>query len=105
VSNTDGVPSGARYRRAINMPGFEKTKPRIDYPCPWLFKVIGSNREDLARAIAGVMGERQHLLFYSHASRTGKYHSFNLEVVVESESHRDELYRSLAACAVIKAVL
>ncbi len=80
-------------------------KPKIDYPCPWLYKVIGGAREELAAAIGEVMGERQHLVTYSHASRTGKYHSFNLEVVVESEAHRDELYRVLSACAIVKAVL
>jgi putative lipoic acid-binding regulatory protein len=87
------------------MEGFSQNKPKIDYPSPWLFKVIGVDREALPRAIAEVLGERRHLLVYSNASRTGKYHSFNLEVVVESEIHRDELYRSLAACAVIMTVL
>jgi len=87
------------------MEGFCKRKPKIDYPCPWLFKVIGSDREALAAAITEVLGERQHLLTYSKSSGNGKYHSFNLEVVVESETHRDELYRTLAARAVIKTVL
>ncbi len=87
------------------MEGFCERKPKIDYPCPWLFKVIGGDRSALAAAIAEVVGERQHLLTYSNTSSSGKYHSFNLEVVVESESHRDELYQTLAACAVVKTVL
>jgi len=87
------------------MEGTCQRKPKIDYPCPWLFKVIGGDRHALAAAIAEVLGERQHLLIYSRASSSGKYHSFNLEVVVESEDHRNELYRTLAACTVIKTVL
>jgi putative lipoic acid-binding regulatory protein len=87
------------------MEGTCQRKPKIDYPCPWLFKVIGGDREALAATIAEVLGERQHLLTFSNASSSGKYHSFNLEVVVESEKHRDELYRTLAACEVIKTVL
>lgn len=87
------------------MEGFCQRKPKIDYPCPWLFKVIGGEREVLAAAIAGVLGGRQHLLVYSHTSSSGKYHSFNLEVVVESEAQRDQLYQALAACAVVRTVL
>jgi uncharacterized protein len=87
------------------MEGFCERKPKIDYPCPWLFKVIGVNREAMVAAIAEVLGERQHLLSYSNTSSSGKYHSFNLEVVVESENHRDKLYHTLAACTVVKTVL
>lgn len=80
-------------------------KPKIDYPCPWLFKVIGVDREAVAAAIAGVVGDAGHLLHYAHTSSGGKYHSFNLELIVESEAHRDRLYRELATCAVIRVVL
>lgn len=80
-------------------------KPKIDYPCPWLFKVIGVEREAVAAAIAEVVGKAEHLLTYAHSSSGGKYHSFNLELVVESEAHRDQFYRELAACAVVKVVI
>lgn len=80
-------------------------KPKIDYPCPWLFKVIGADREAVAAAIAGVVGEAEHLLVYANSSSGGKYHSFNLELVVESEAHRDRLYLELSACAVVRMVL
>lgn len=80
-------------------------KPRIDYPCPWLFKVIGVDREAVAVAIVEVVGEAEHLLTYANSSSGGKYHSFNLELVVESETHRDHFYRELAARAVVKVVI
>ena len=87
------------------MEGFCRTKPDIDYPCSWLFKVIGGDREAVAAAIAEVVGEAEHVATYSHSSRCGKYSSFNLEMMVESESHRDDLYNSLAASPVVKVVL
>lgn len=87
------------------MPGFCRTRPEINYPCPWLFKVIGVDRPAVAAAVAEVVGGAEHLLTYSHSSSGGKYHSFNLELVVESEAHRDRLYRELAACVVIRVVL
>jgi hypothetical protein len=80
-------------------------KPQIDYPCPWLFKVIGVDREAVAAAIAEVVGEAEHLLTYAHSSSGGKYHSFNLELVVANEAHRDRLYRELSDCAVVRVVL
>ena len=82
-----------------------RTKPEIDYPCLWLFKVIGGGREAVAAAIAQVVGETEHIVTYSHSSRCGKYHSFNLELLVASEAHRDDLYQALAAPAAVKVVL
>lgn len=87
------------------MQGYCPEKPKIDYPCPWLFKVIGVDREAVAAAIAGVVGEAEHLVVHANSSSGGKYHSFDLELVVESEAHRDRLYRELSACAVVKVVL
>ena len=82
-----------------------RSKPDIEYPCHWLFKVIGGGSEAVAAAIAEVMGETAHIVISSHASSGGRYHSFNLELTVTSESHRDDLYRALAACPVVKVVL
>jgi len=67
--------------------------------------VIGGERQSVAAAITAVVGASEHLLTYSHASSGGKYHSFSLELVVESEAHRDRLYRELLACAVVRVVL
>ena len=82
-----------------------QSKPEINYPCPWLFKVIGGGREAIAAAIAEVVREAPHIVTFSHSSSCGRYHSFNLELVVESETHRDQLYHDLAACPVVKVVL
>ena len=80
-------------------------KPKIDYPCPWLFKVIGVGCAEVAEAIAEVVGEAEHHVVCANSSSGGKYHSFNLELVVESEAHRDRLYRELSACSVVRVVL
>lgn len=80
-------------------------KPKIDYPCLWLYKVIGEDRAAVAAAIAEVVGAAEHLVVCANSSSGGKYHSFNLELVVESEAHRDRLYCELSACAVVRVVL
>lgn len=82
-----------------------RRKPDINYPCPWLFKVIGGECDAVAAAIAEVVGDAEHIVCEAHSSSGGKYHSFNLELIVESETHRDELYVALAAYAVVKVVL
>lgn len=80
-------------------------KPDIQYPCLWLFKVIGGGREAVASAIAEVVGTAEHVVSYSHSSRCGKYHSFNLELMVANETYRDQLYNALAAFPAVKVVL
>lgn len=87
------------------MQGPCQDKPKIDYPCLWLFKVIGGDRAAVVAAIAEVVGATEHLVVHAHSSSGGKYHSFDLELVVESEAHRDRLYRELAACGVVRVVL
>ena len=82
-----------------------QTRPDIDYPCPWLFKVIGSGYREVETAIKEVVGDASFKITPSNASRGGKYHSVNLEMEVASEEHRLAIYRDLGACASIKVVL
>jgi len=80
-------------------------KPKIDYPCSWLYKVIGIGREEVELAIIEILGEGHYSITYSSVSSSGKYHSLNLEIEVVSEQNRDNIYNSLAAHAAIKVVL
>ncbi|MCK4838087.1 MAG: DUF493 domain-containing protein [Desulfobulbaceae bacterium] len=82
-----------------------QTKPEIDYPCQWLFKVIGSGCQEVEAAIKEVVGDASFKITPSKASSGGKYHSVNLEMEVTSEEYRLAIYRNLGACASIKVVL
>lgn len=82
-----------------------QTRPDIDYPCPWLFKVIGYGVREIEEAIKEVVGEVPCKITSSHASSSGKYHSVNLEMEVANEEHRLGIYRDLGVCAAIKVVL
>jgi len=79
--------------------------PDIAYPCPWGYKVIGSDAERLLGAIAEVIQERPHTVTPSHRSITGKYHCFDLELVVTSEECRLEIYEGLRRHPAVKIVL
>ncbi len=69
----------------------------LDYPCSWSYTVIGSDQARLARAIATVVQERPCRISPAKSSRTGKYQSMHLELVVGDEAERTELYLALKA--------
>ena len=82
-----------------------QTKPKIDYPCPWLFKVIGFDRQEIEQVIAEIVGGIPFTVTTSNASSGGRYQSVNLEMEVTSEENRDSIYQNLAAHSAIKVVL
>ena len=79
--------------------------PEIDYPCPWGYKVIGTDVGRLRSAIAEVIQERPHTVTPSNRSLTGKYHCLELEIVVTSEACRVEIYEGLCRHPAVKIVL
>ena len=79
--------------------------PEIDYPCPWGYKVIGTDMERLRSAIAEVIQERPHTVTPSNRSVTGKYHCLNVDIVVASEECRLEIYEGLRRHPAVKIVL
>ncbi len=89
----------------INSPYSCKQKPKIDYPCDWLFKVIGENKEAIKEGVDQVLTDKEFTFAYSHTSSGGKYHSFNVELVVESEEERLSIYNRLANHIAIKVVI
>jgi putative lipoic acid-binding regulatory protein len=80
-------------------------KIQIDYPCLWLFKVIGSDPEKLHQALLEVINDRSCNISYSNSSSTDKYHCLNLEITVQNESDRNAIYMTLKAHPLVKIVL
>jgi uncharacterized protein len=79
-------------------------KPEVSYPCHWHYKVIGMQKEDLIQAIREIVCESDHQLSSSKKSRSGKYHSFNLEIFVESEESRNFFFNKLRAHTAVTMV-
>lgn len=77
----------------------------IAYPCEWLYKVIGSDKESVHRAVADIIQENTYHIATSKSSRTGKYQSFNVKVTVHNKETRDKIYKELSAHSNIKLVL
>lgn len=80
-------------------------KLELTYPCDWRYKIVGEEREKLERAIREVIIERTHTLAHSNTSRTGKYVSLNLDLLVHNEDDRQFIFEALKAHPDVKMVL
>jgi putative lipoic acid-binding regulatory protein len=80
-------------------------KLELEYPCNWCYKVISSEREALQNAIKDVVNEREYKLSDSNSSKTGKYVSMNLDMLVHNEDDRQFIYDALKKHQDIKMVL
>lgn len=69
-------------------------KPVIEYPCSWTYKLVSKTAED-AKAAAEEHVQGAFSLNLSKTSKTAKYISFNLELIVKNEEHRNMLYQNL----------
>jgi len=82
-----------------------KEKLELAYPCNWAYKLIAGEKEALEKAIHDVIQERDHSLEHSNNSKSGKYISMNLELLVHNEDDRNFIYEALKAHNNIKMVL
>ena len=80
-------------------------KLELDYPCSWCYKVIASEQQALQSAIKDVIDEREHKLTESNTSKSGKFISMNLDMLVHSEDDRQFIYDALKKHQDIKMVL
>ena len=80
-------------------------KLELEYPCPWVYKVVGKEQDLIRQAIADVFQERECLVTVSNSSRTGKYHCLNAEIVVQDEEDRMANYAALKKHPAVTIVL
>ncbi len=66
----------------------------IDYPCEWIYKVIGSDKESVHNAIVDIIRDSEYNITDSNTSKTGKYLSFNVTVMVGDEAYRNKTYQA-----------
>ncbi|MFH1062664.1 MAG: DUF493 domain-containing protein [Candidatus Omnitrophota bacterium] len=82
-------------------------KGKIQYPCQWLYKVIGADRDKLEKALIGIIPQDNDSIKmeFSNISKKGSYLAFNVAIKVENEQQRDLIYTKLKKHPDIKAVL
>ena len=70
-------------------------EPEIIYPNFWEYKIILLDSDNTEAIVQGVVGERQHKITPSKSSKEGKYKSYNLSVLVNSNEERLEIFSAL----------
>ena len=77
----------------------------MEYPCRWIYKIIGSDDRAIKRAVEEIVKGRDYTVTPSNVSRTGRYRSLNLEMTVDEEGHRTGIYDKLQSHPAVKMVL
>ena len=73
-----------------------KTRPDIEYPTKWGFKLIGRDKVALETCIKEIMkieGEKEHICALGNVSKTGKFHSYNASCTVDTEEERNRIFK------------
>ena len=70
-----------------------KTKPDIDYPTNWGYKLIGRDKKKLLSCIKEAMGKKEHLCSLGNVSKTGKFTTYNASCTVETEEERNRIFK------------
>lgn len=83
----------------------KQQKLQLQYPCPWVYKIIGADADEMKNAVYDIVRDRSCTISLSRQSEAAKYFSLNVELTVESESHRKDLYEALKAHRAITFVL
>ena len=83
----------------------KKQKFQLEYPCPWVYKIIGPDKDKMEAAVAEIVRDCKYKISPSRSSKTDKYHCLNVELTVGSESQRTSLYEALKAHPAVKMVL
>lgn len=79
-------------------------KIRIDYPCCWFYKVIGSDEAKMRVVISDVTAGKGEVIALRR-SANGKYLTLNVAVEVDDERTRIAIYDALRKDPSVKMVL
>ena len=83
----------------------KEQKLNLKYPCAWIYKIIGADPDDMKAAVSKIIQDRACSITHSRSSKTSKYNCLNVEIMVDSESHRKIIYEALKDHPAIKMVL
>ncbi|HMN47960.1 MAG TPA: DUF493 domain-containing protein [Ignavibacteriaceae bacterium] len=83
----------------------DNKKPNIEYPCNWDYKIIGTDVDEIIKAIELIADGMEYEISSSKVSSNGNYFSLNLKVFVTSEVIRDIIFSKLVANEFVKMVL
>jgi putative lipoic acid-binding regulatory protein len=80
-------------------------KPEISYPTNWEYKVIGEDKAKTKKAVKDIVNDKEHTIKESKKSKTGKYTSFSVNVLVFNEDERLFFFEEFSKHKEIKYVV
>ena len=83
----------------------EKKKPEVIYPCLWTYSVIGQDEEDLRLCVGEVLRGRPHKVSFGQQSPEKKYTAMRVDLTVDNQSDRDQLFHAFRQHPKVKFVL
>ena len=83
----------------------KKKKPEVSYPCQWTYAIIGQDEEDLLLCIGEILRGRKHTATFARQSPQKKYTALHIDILVESQRDRDELFTAFRDHPKVKFVL
>lgn len=91
--------------REDTMSASDRQKLDLDYPCLWIYKIIGPNQDELQNAVHNILQKRQYRITLSRISPTARYISMNVELTVENDADRVAVYEALKTHRAVTMVL
>lgn len=76
-----------------------RKKAKIDYPVLWNYKVIIDSKKDINDEIKSVISGFKSKITDSKTSNGGKYKSYNIKIMVNSEEERLDIFMKLKKIA------
>ncbi|MCE5212037.1 MAG: DUF493 domain-containing protein [Deltaproteobacteria bacterium] len=80
-------------------------KLKLEYPCTWIYKIIGVDQDEMSSAVREIIQDRSCSITLSRLSKNARYCCLNVAVTVESESHRQSIYEAMKSNPAIKIIL
>lgn len=70
-------------------------KAEINYPSFWEYRVIFDKNDDVNKIAAEVLKDYEYKISFSKFSSGGKYASYSMNVLVNSDAQRVEIFTNL----------
>ncbi len=80
-------------------------EPIIQYPCEWSYRIIGTDEQALRQAASESLGDFAYSMTLSNQSSGKKYLSMNIEVTVETQAMRDQIFSALETHPAVRFML
>ena len=82
-----------------------KPKTEIEYPTNWQYRIIALSKETIKTVVKETMDFREYTITEKNKSKTGKYISMEVTLIVTSQDERDYIFETIQKHPEIKMVL